>query len=53
FKFDHADGSLCLEGEVSLVRVEFNEGRDDIKASPFPDEMRDKLEEYFIPDMRF
>ncbi len=53
FKFEHADGSLCLEGEVSLVRVEFNESRDDIKSSPFPEEMREKLEEYFIPDMRF
>ena len=53
FKFEHEDGSICLEGEVSLVRVEFAEGRDEIKASPFPDGMREKLEEYLIPDMRF
>jgi len=53
FKFEHADGSLCLEGEVSLVRVEFNEARDEIKSSPFPDEMRKKLEQYVIPDLRF
>lgn len=53
FKFLHEDGSICLEGEVSLVRVEFAEGRDEIKASSFPDEMREKLEQYIIPDMRF
>lgn len=53
FKFEHEDGSLCLEGEVSLVRVEFNEARDEIKSSPFPDEMRAKLEGYLIPDPRF
>ena len=53
FTFEHADGSVCLEGEVSLVRVEFAEGRDEIKSSPFPEDMRAKLEEYLIPDMRF
>ncbi|MCR5862484.1 acyl-CoA thioesterase [Flavobacterium sp. J372] len=53
FKFEHEDGSICLEGEVSLVRVDFNADRNDIKASPFPDEMRAKLERYVIPDMRF
>lgn len=53
FKFEHADGSLCLEGEVSLVRVDFNDERDEIKASAFPEEMRARLENYLIPDMRF
>ncbi len=53
FTFTHADGSICLEGEVSLVRVEFAEGRDEIRSSPFPEDMRAKLEEYLIPDMRF
>ncbi|MES2486197.1 MAG: thioesterase family protein [Bacteroidota bacterium] len=53
FKFEHQDGSTCLEGEVSLVRVAFSEGRDEIKSSPFPDEMRAKLEQYVIPDLRF
>lgn len=53
FKFEHEDGSICLEGEVSLVRVDFNGDRNDIKASPFPDDMRAKLERYVIPDMRF
>ena len=53
FKFEHQDGSTCLEGEVSLVRVAFNDGRDEIKSSPFPDDMRAKLEQYLIPDLRF
>ena len=53
FRFEHADGSTCLEGEVSLVRVDFIEGRNEIKSSPFPDEMRAKLEQYVIADMRF
>lgn len=53
FRFEHEDGSVCLEGEVSLVRVDFAEGRSDIKSSPFPDDMRTKLEKYLIPDMRF
>jgi len=53
FKFEHQDGSTCLEGEVSLVRVAFNDGRDEIKSSPFPDDMRTKLEQYLIPDLRF
>lgn len=53
FKFEHEDGSVCLEGEVSLVRVDFNADRNDIKASPFPDDMREKLEKYVIPDLRF
>jgi 4-hydroxybenzoyl-CoA thioesterase len=53
FRFEHEDTSICLEGEVTLVRVDFSEGRDDIKASPFPDDMRAKLEQYIIPDMRF
>lgn len=53
FKFEHEDGSVCLEGEVTLVRVDFTDGRDEIKARPFPDAMRTKLEEYVIPDMRF
>ncbi len=48
FKFLHEDGSVCLEGEVSLVRVEFNEARDGIKSSPFPDDMRAKLEQFII-----
>lgn len=50
FKFEHEDSSTCLEGEVSLVRVDFLEGRNEIKSSPFPDEMRVKLERYQVTD---
>ena len=48
FRFEHEDRSTCLEGEVTLVKVSFTEGRDDIKASPFTDEMRAILEKYQI-----
>lgn len=46
FKFEHEDGSTCLEGQVTLVRVDFSDNRKEIKASAFPDEMREKLEKY-------
>ncbi len=48
FKFEHEDGSTCLEGEVTLVKVSFEEGRNEIKSSPFTDEMRTKLEQYKV-----
>lgn len=48
FKFKHEDGSICLEGEVTLVRVEFSDDRKGIKASTFPDDMRSKLEKYIV-----
>ena len=46
FKFEHEDGSTCLEGEVTLVKVDFLDDRGAIKASPFTDEMRVILEKY-------
>lgn len=46
FKFEHEDGSTCLEGEVTLVKVDFLNDRGDIKASPFTDAMRVVLERY-------
>jgi len=52
FKFEHEDGYTCLEGEVTLVRVEFMDDRGGIKASAFPDEMRAKLERYQVADDR-
>lgn len=48
FRFEHSDNSICLEGEVTLVRVDFTDDRKDIKASPFPDEMRKKLEHFLM-----
>ncbi len=46
FKFEHEDSSTCLEGEVTLVKVDFLNDRGDIKASPFTDAMRTVLERY-------
>jgi 4-hydroxybenzoyl-CoA thioesterase len=46
FKFEHEDGSTCLEGEVTLVKVDFLDDRGAIKSSPFTDEMRVTLEKY-------
>lgn len=46
FKFEHEDGSTCLEGEVTLVKVDFLNDRGDIKANPFTDAMRIVLEKY-------
>lgn len=48
FKFEHEDGSICLEGEVTLVRVDFSDDRKSIKASAFPNDMRAKLEKYLL-----
>lgn len=48
FKFEHEDGSVCLEGEVTLVKVDFLDNRGGIKSSPFTDEMRRKIERYMI-----
>ncbi|MFD2602847.1 acyl-CoA thioesterase [Flavobacterium suzhouense] len=48
FKFEHEDGSVCLEGEVTLVKVDFLNDRGDIKSSPFTEEMRAILEKYRI-----
>lgn len=48
FRFEHEDGATCLEGEVTLVRVDFTDDRQGIKASPFPEEMRQKLETFLM-----
>jgi len=48
FKFEYPDGSVCLEGEVTLVRVDFLNDRKEIKASAFPSAMRTILEKYVI-----
>lgn len=50
FKFEHEDGSICLEGDVTLVKVDFLDDRGSIKASPFTDDMRINLERYKIEE---
>ena len=43
FEFLDEEGKTCLEGEVTLVNVEFVEGRDNIKSTPFNMEMKEKI----------
>ncbi|WP_026976318.1 acyl-CoA thioesterase [Flavobacterium tegetincola] len=46
FEFLERDGKTCLEGEVTLVNVEFIEGRDQIKSAPFNQQMKSEIEKY-------
>ena len=46
FSFEDAQGAVCLEGEVTLVNVTINDDRKDIKATPFNEEMKNKISNY-------
>jgi len=46
FIFEDEQGKTCLEGEVTLVNVAFNENRNDIKAETFSEEMKTKISKY-------
>lgn len=46
FRFEDEQGKTCLEGEVTLVNVAIAEGRNDIKAEAFNEEMRKKISNY-------
>lgn len=48
FRFEDEQGNTCLEGEVTLVNVSINNGRDAIKAEPFNEEMKAKLASFII-----
>ncbi|MEK8180802.1 acyl-CoA thioesterase [Flavobacterium buctense] len=48
FRFEDEQGNTCLEGEVTLVNVAINNGRDAIKAEPFNEEMKKKLSSFII-----
>ncbi|WP_353084724.1 thioesterase family protein [Flavobacterium sp.] len=48
FSFEDAQGSVCLEGEVTLVNVTINDDRKDIKATPFNEEMKLKIATFII-----
>jgi len=48
FEFLDQEGNTCIEGEVTLVNVEFTEGRDQIKSAPFNEEIKDKISKYII-----
>lgn len=48
FKFEDEAGKTCLEGEVTLVNVAFQENKETIKAEPFSEEMKAKISNYII-----
>lgn len=48
FLFEDEQGKICLEGEVTLVNVAFQENKNDIKAEPFNDEMKSKISNYIV-----
>ncbi len=48
FRFDDAQGTICLEGEVTLVNVAIAVNRSDIKAEPFSEDMKTKLSQFIL-----
>src|SRR6478752_2299709 len=48
FRFEDEQGNTCLEGEVTLVNVAFSEEKNAMKAAPFSDEMKAKIEKYIL-----
>jgi 4-hydroxybenzoyl-CoA thioesterase len=46
FEFENESNSIVLEGEVTLVNVAFNPERNDIKAEPFSEEMKNNIINY-------
>ena len=48
FKFEDEQGRICLEGEVTLVNVAINNGRDAIKAEAFNHDMKEKISKFVI-----
>ncbi|WP_395058312.1 acyl-CoA thioesterase [Flavobacterium sp.] len=50
FSFEDEQGKTCLEGEVTLVNVAFQENKTDIKAEPFNEEMKEKISDFIKND---
>ena len=50
FRFEDEEGKTCLEGEVTLVNVAFTNERNGIKAEPFSEEMKAKINTFIIPN---
>lgn len=48
FEFIDDAGKTTLSGEVTLVNVAFNQDRDGIKAEPFNDEIKSKIQKYLL-----
>ncbi len=50
FEFLHANGEVCLEGEVTLVNVALDEQRGKIAAAAFSDSMKQNIRPYLKTD---
>jgi 4-hydroxybenzoyl-CoA thioesterase len=48
FQFIDEEGKTTLSGEVTLVNVAFNKDRNDIKAEPFSDALKTKIQNFLI-----
>ena len=48
FRFEDEAGNTCLEAEVTLVNVAFNEEKNGMKAAPFSEEIKRKIKKYVI-----
>ena len=48
FRFEDEQGKTCLEGEVTLVNVAFSEEKNAMKAAPFSEEMKAKIEKFIL-----
>ncbi|HNP33878.1 MAG TPA: thioesterase family protein [Flavobacterium sp.] len=48
FRFEDENGKTCLEGEVTLVNVAIAEDRNNIKAEPFNDDIKEKISKFII-----
>jgi 4-hydroxybenzoyl-CoA thioesterase len=48
FRFEDEQGNTCLEGEVTLVNVAFSEEKNAMKAAPFSEEMKAKIEKFIV-----
>lgn len=48
FNFKHADESICLEGEVTLVNVGLDKASGQIKAVAFADDTRERISRFLI-----
>ena len=48
FQFEDEAAKTILSGEVTLVNVAFYNDRNDIKAEPFSEEMKTKMQQFVI-----
>ncbi len=48
FQFEDENGATCLEGEVTLVNVVIQDDRNSIKAEPFNEEIKLKINKYEV-----